>query len=50
MAAAKEAAMAGGAAEASMKSRFGMLHGISSTFYLLQSVLGVALVLHLRPR
>jgi hypothetical protein len=30
------------------RSRFGMLHGVASLFYLLQSVMAVALVLRIR--
>lgn len=42
------AAAAGGVWEAGARARFGMLHGVSSVFYLIQSVLGVALILRLR--
>lgn len=48
MAAIKEAAGPGGVMAADAKTRFGMLHGVSSAFYLVQSVLGVALVLSVR--
>lgn len=50
MAAVREAADPGGAMADGLKTHFGVLHGISSAFYLLQSLLGVALVLHLKPR
>lgn len=41
-------AEAGGAVmEGAMRTRFGILHGIASGFYLLQSLLGVALLLRL---
>lgn len=49
MAALKEAAGAAGIAASGLGARFGMLHGISSAFYLLQSLLAIALVLKLRP-
>lgn len=42
------AAAAGGVWEADVRARFGMLHGVSSAFYLVQSLLGVALILRLR--
>jgi len=47
MASLREAAGPGGVMEAAMKTRFGLLHGIASGFYLLQSLLGVALLLML---
>jgi hypothetical protein len=34
--------------DADTRARFGMLHGVSSGFYLIQSLLGVALILRLR--
>lgn len=48
MAALREAAGAGGMMDADAKARFGFLHGVSSAFYLAQSLLGVGLVLKLR--
>ena len=47
MAALKEAS-AGGMMEAETRARFGVLHGVSSVFYLIQSVLGGLLVWKLR--
>jgi hypothetical protein len=44
----REAAGPEGVMESAMKLRFGLLHGISSVFYLIQSLLGVALVLKIR--
>jgi hypothetical protein len=44
----REAAGPGGVMESAMKMRFGILHGISSVFYLIQSLLGVVLVLKIR--
>ncbi len=38
------AAQAGGVMDEAMRSRFGMLHGVASVIYLLQSLLAVALV------
>lgn len=37
-----------GLASEAVRARFGMLHGVSSAFYLAQSVLGVALLLKVR--
>lgn len=48
MAAIKEAAGPGGVMTADARTRFGILHGVSSAFYLVQSVLGIALVLIVR--
>lgn len=48
MSALREAAGPDGVMESAMKTRFGILHGISSVFYLIQSLLGVALVLKIR--
>lgn len=48
MSALREAAGPDGVMESAMKMRFGILHGISSVFYLIQSLLGVALVLKIR--
>ena len=42
------AAAAGGVWEPDARARFGMLHGVSSVFYLVQSLLGVALIWRLR--
>jgi len=50
MAELRAAAGPGGVMASELRARFGMLHGISSGFYLLQSLLGVALVIGLRPR
>ena len=44
----REAAGPEGVMESTMKMRFGLLHGISSVFYLVQSLLGVTLVLKIR--
>jgi hypothetical protein len=48
MAALREAAGPGGVMDAASRGRFGLLHGISSGIYLVQSLLGVALILKLR--
>lgn len=48
MAALREAAGAGGVMESGARMRFGILHGVSSAFYLIQSLLAVALVLKAR--
>jgi hypothetical protein len=49
MAELREAASgAGGVMDAESKARFGVLHGISSVFYLVQSLLAIALVLKIR--
>lgn len=42
------AALAGGVMDPEAKTRFGLLHGASSTFYLVQSLLAIALVLKIR--
>ena len=42
------AVQAGGVMDEAMRSRFGVLHGVASIFYLLQSLLAVALVLRSR--
>lgn len=47
MAALKEAAV-GGVMDAQSRSRFGLLHGVASVFYLIQSILGGFLVWKLR--
>lgn len=44
----REAAGPDGVMESALRMRFGILHGISSVFYLIQSLLGVALVLRIR--
>ncbi len=49
MAEIREAAAAnGGAMDAALRSRFGMLHGVASVIYLVQSLLAVGLVLKAR--
>jgi hypothetical protein len=48
MAALKDAAGPAGVMASGAAARFGILHGISSGFYLLQSLLAVALVLRVR--
>jgi MFS family permease len=48
MAALKESAGAAGVMASGAATRFGILHGISSGFYLIQSILAVVLVLKLR--
>lgn len=48
MAELRAAAGAGGVMEGEMRSRFGMLHGIASAFYLLQSVLAAVLLWKMR--
>ncbi|HYC43482.1 MAG TPA: DUF4149 domain-containing protein [Noviherbaspirillum sp.] len=47
MAALKESAV-GGVMDAAARSRFGLLHGVASVFYLIQSILGGFLVWKLR--
>lgn len=47
MAALKESAV-GGLMDAEARSRFGLLHGVASVFYLIQSILGGFLVWKLR--
>ncbi len=42
------AAANGGVMDEAMRSRFGMLHGVASVIYLVQSVLAVGLVLRIR--
>lgn len=42
------AAAAGGVWEPDARARFGMLHGVSSMFYLLQSLLGIVLIWRLK--
>lgn len=49
MASLREAAAgAAGVMDSNAKAQFGMLHGVASTFYLIQSLLAVALVLRIR--
>lgn len=48
MTALRAAAGPGGVMDSASKTQFGILHGVASTFYLIQSVLGVALILKLR--
>lgn len=48
MSALREAAGAAGVMNSESKMQFGILHGISSAFYLVQSLLAVALVLKIR--
>jgi hypothetical protein len=45
MAALRETAAASGGMTGEIRARFGLLHGISSVFYLVESILGLALVL-----
>ena len=42
------AAQAGGVMDEAMRARFGLLHGVASIVYLMQSLLAVALVLRSR--
>lgn len=44
MSALRESAGPGGVMDSALRAQFGVLHGISSTFYLIQSVLGVMLI------
>jgi len=48
MAALRETAGPGGVMASSARMRFGILHGMSSALYLIQSLLGVMLVLRIR--
>lgn len=48
MAALRAAAGPGGVMDAATKAQFGLLHGVSSVFYLIQSLLGVLLIWKLR--
>jgi hypothetical protein len=48
MAALREAAGPGGVMDTNAKTQFGILHGLSSGIYLIQSLLGVALILKIR--
>lgn len=48
MAALRETAGAGGVMMSEARTQFGILHGISSAIYLIESLLGAALILKLR--
>jgi len=48
MAALRDTAGSSGLMDADTKTKFGLLHGFSSAFYLVQSLLGVALILKIR--
>jgi len=48
MAALRESAGAGGVMDEGMRVRFGVLHGVASAFYLVQSALGLVLILKWR--
>ena len=48
MAALREEMVAGGGVDLTSKTQFGILHGISSAFYLIQSFLGIVLILKIR--
>ena len=48
MMALKETAGPGGVMASDVRAQFGILHGVSSAFYFVQSLLGVALVLTVR--
>lgn len=48
MAALRDAAGPGGVMDSDTKTSFAVLHGVSSAFYLIQSLLGVALILRAR--
>ncbi len=48
MAALREAAGPGGVMDSGARTQFGILHGVSSAFYLIQSLLGVVLILRVR--
>ncbi|HJV85595.1 MAG TPA: DUF4149 domain-containing protein [Noviherbaspirillum sp.] len=48
MAELRAAAGPGGVMDAATKARFGLLHGVSSVFYLIQSLLGALLIWKLR--
>ncbi|TFV90967.1 DUF4149 domain-containing protein [Oxalobacteraceae bacterium OM1] len=50
MAALKAAAGPGGVMDAEARTRFGVLHGVSSAIYLVQSLLGAALIWRLAGR
>lgn len=48
MSALREAAGAAGVMDSGAKTQFGILHGVSSAFYLVQSLLAIGLVLKIR--
>lgn len=48
MAALREASGAAGVMNSDMKMKFGLLHGLSSAIYLVQSLLGMALIIKVR--
>jgi hypothetical protein len=48
MAGLREAAGPGGIMDSDAKTKFGILHGLSAGIYLIQSLLGVALILKIR--
>jgi hypothetical protein len=48
MAALRETASVSGVMDGATKVQFGMLHGIASALYLIQSLLGIALILKVR--
>ena len=48
MAALREGIAAGRGADPASKTQFGILHGVSSAFYLTQSLLGIMLILKIR--
>ncbi|QRX82172.1 DUF4149 domain-containing protein [Glaciimonas sp. PAMC28666] len=48
MASLREAAAPGGVMSSAAKTQFGILHGVASAIYLIQSLLGVGLILKLR--
>ncbi|MGS0743666.1 DUF4149 domain-containing protein [Glaciimonas sp. GG7] len=48
MASLREAAGPGGVMSSGMKMQFGILHGVASAIYMIQSLLGVGLILKLR--
>jgi len=48
MAALREGAGPGGVMQSAVRTRFGILHGLSSAFYLAESLLGVLLLLRTR--
>ena len=48
MAAIREAAGPGGIMDSDARMKFGILHAVSAAFYLIQSLLGIALILKVR--
>ena len=44
----REAAGPGGVMDSEVRMKFGMLHGVSAVFFLIQSLLGIALILKIR--